>query len=286
MRWLLPVVLAAACGSKSTSPPAEQMPAATPDQDLELRRGVEIAGRPAWRGCGPDCLAAHARACAAGAKVWRLDAADPSLPVDTVYVSSTGLGRVDVDGVRHVGIHSPVWTVCDACDGATICHPTMVAAIVVTNEHAFRDCRRERAAGPPWHGRETVVERVDCAGFLIELTRVPSLAPVRDALEAINVILVDEEAPPDRSGLMVEMVIGDQRLVFWDGVQEASCADLELPHDARNVADAEGFAVFDARWRANIDRAIAEHPIDMEDERAWRELLRATNQALCREYAR
>jgi hypothetical protein len=289
MRWFVPVVLVAACGSK-TAPAAERKPAApapatSSEQDAYLRGGAVVRGKPEWRACGPECLAAHARACEAGAEVWKLDVELPIMPVDTVYVSTTGLTRSDMGTTQQYSVDSTVWIACTECDGARTCHPTPFKMTFRSLKDESSICKRESRPGEPWHGRDTVIDHLTCGSIEVDLIVVPSLAPVREALRAVGMI-PDDDPEPSEGGLVVGGAFGGQEFAIFGDVVEASCADLELPAGARNVSDADAFERLDAIWKRVVDGVISAHPREADDTRWLRTILSASNVAVCREYAR
>lgn len=227
------VLLVTACGGKSASTAASGAPSCTRDP--------------------MGCYRARLGACTDTTRVWRLDVDQ----VGTIYVSDSGLLRLDQPDRRLHGVDSQRWLGCLADCAA--CVPYFFDLGLT---HEMQRCHLGEADAEAWNGLPSKLLVGLCDGRTrIRVRYIPELAAVRDALIATEVIARDD-ALAAQPGLVVETILGTLKMVDIRTVERATCADLALPADRPHVADRRAFAELEGL----APRLRAEHSVAAQEE--------------------
>jgi hypothetical protein len=205
------------------------------------------------------CVEAASAACTD--KGWQLETDQPT----PLYVAPSGVARLDRLGMQLLGTNGEQWLACvDQCPGTAATKVCIPFAFDLTVAYQTQGkCERSARDLQPWNGQPARSVVLDCPGAFAEVTYVPALRPVQQALLAAHVI--DGTGPLDVPGLLVDVNVAGEPLFRIHRVTDASCAVFAIPAGYRVVRGADAFARA-ARMQPELEATFARHKEELERE--------------------
>ncbi|HUH02804.1 MAG TPA: hypothetical protein VML75_12485 [Kofleriaceae bacterium] len=202
-----------------------------------------VAPTPAERQA--SCQAGDVASCIETARAectdqaWQLEFDRPP----SLYVTAQGLARMDRLNMMLLSTNTSEWLACiEECPGTgtrNVCIPFVLSVSFDLVDRRGESCEQAERDVHPWSGQPTRSRVRDCPGELAEITYVPSLAPVQQALIASGA--VTKGSPLDIDGLVVSLTVGGAPSLTIDNVGEAACSVFDLPAGYTLVRGAQAF---------------------------------------------
>jgi hypothetical protein len=183
------------------------------------------------------------------------------------YVTDNGLARLDRLNMVLLSTNAAEWLACiEECPGTAaskVCIPFVLDMRVPVESRT--GCKVSDRDVTPWNGRAAKTRLRDCPGEIAEITYVPELANVQQALVAAKAF--ESGGPLDISGLVVRLTVDGTPIMAIDQVGEANCNVFDVPDGYSLVRGAEPFEkarAMQPRLQAAFDEAQAELRRELE----------------------